>query len=106
MIGPAKVRTGAPGGAFGAAGRALGCAAAALLLVAGCSKLNEDNFSRITPGMTEAAVRDILGPPTEVDSGEMVAAKTTIYRYRSLDGGASVTITFVDRAVAAKTGYF
>ena len=40
------------------------------LLIAGCSKINQENYAKIGPGMSKAEVEALLGEPTEC-SGAM-----------------------------------
>jgi hypothetical protein len=44
--------------------RTLGLLAAGLMLVA-CSKINQENFSRLEAGMTRGEVENLLGKPVE-----------------------------------------
>lgn len=37
----------------------------ALLTLAACSKVNQDNYSKLSAGMTKAEVESLLGSPTE-----------------------------------------
>ncbi|CAD5375363.1 putative lipoprotein [Pseudomonas sp. OF001] len=38
---------------------------ACCLLLAACNKVNQENFSKIRPGMSKAEVEQLLGAPTE-----------------------------------------
>jgi outer membrane protein assembly factor BamE (lipoprotein component of BamABCDE complex) len=82
---------------------------AALLLVVttGCdrnplsgSKLTLDNYNQITPGMSKAQVERILGPPTKVESKDMILFHKTTYRYE--DGKNFAIITFKNDEVESK----
>lgn len=39
--------------------------AALLLLLVGCNKINQDNYSKLKAGMTKAQVETLLGGPSE-----------------------------------------
>ena len=71
-----------------------------LLLVAmtGCdrnpltgSKLTLDNYNKITTGMSKAQVQQILGPPTKVETKDMILFHKTTYRYEHGDKFAIIT---------------
>jgi len=46
------------------------------LLIAGCSKINQENYAKIGPGMSKAEVEALLGEPTEC-SGAMGVSSCT-----------------------------
>ncbi len=48
----------------------------ACLLMAGCSKINQENYAKIGPGMSKAEVEALLGEPTEC-SGAMGVSSCT-----------------------------
>ncbi len=48
----------------------------ACLLMAGCSKINQENYAKIGPGMSKAEVQALLGEPTEC-SGAMGVSSCT-----------------------------
>ena len=75
-------------------------AAALLLILAACSKVNQENFARIQSGMTEQEVFAILGAPTESTSRELLGITGTSARWAS--GDAEITIRFVGGKVATK----
>ena len=82
-------------------------AAFALLSLGGCSrgglsgsKLTSANYDQITLGMGKAQVEDILGPPTTVDTKDMVIFKKTTYRYEN--GKRFAMITFKNDEVDSK----
>lgn len=64
------------------------------------SKLTSANYDQITMGMSKAQVETILGPPTTVDSKDMVIFKKTTYRYE--DGARFAMITFKNDEVDGK----
>ena len=82
-------------------------AALALTLLGGCSrnvlsgsKLTSANYDQITLGMSKAQVENILGPPTSIDSKDMVIFKKTTYRYE--DGKKFAIVTFKNDQVDSK----
>jgi outer membrane protein assembly factor BamE (lipoprotein component of BamABCDE complex) len=79
----------------------------ALLVLAGCnrnpltgSKLTLDNYNLITTGMSKAQVEKILGPPTTMETKDMIIFKKTTYRYE--DGKNFAMITFKNDEVDSK----
>ena len=74
-------------------------AAAAILLAAlvGCdripgSKLTLANYNQLTTGMSKAQVQEILGPPTSMETKNMVLFEKTTYRWE--DGKKFAMTTF------------
>jgi outer membrane protein assembly factor BamE (lipoprotein component of BamABCDE complex) len=66
------------------------------------SKLTPSNYDQITAGMTKAQVEGILGPPTTVETKEMVIFKRTTYRYE--DGKKFAMFTFKNDELDSKEG--
>jgi outer membrane protein assembly factor BamE (lipoprotein component of BamABCDE complex) len=64
------------------------------------SKLTLDNYNKITTGMTKAQVEQILGPPTSIETKDMLIFKKTIWRYE--DGKKFAMITFKNDEVDGK----
>jgi hypothetical protein len=78
--------------------------AAALLFVAvlaGCSKVTQENFGRIDQGMQERDVLSLLGSPTESSSVDVLGVSGTTSRWVGRD--AEITIRFVNGKVALKS---
>ena len=78
--------------------------AAALVFVAvlaGCSKVTQENFGRIDQGMQERDVLSLLGSPTESSSVDVLGVSGTTSRWVGRD--AEITIRFVNGKVATKT---
>ncbi|MGB9474265.1 MAG: outer membrane protein assembly factor BamE [Candidatus Udaeobacter sp.] len=80
-----------------------------LLVTVGCnrsvvtgSRLTLSNYDQITTGMTKAQVERILGPPTTVETKEMVIFKKTTYRYE--DGKKFAMFTFKNDELDGKEG--
>jgi len=74
---------------------------AALLLLAACSRVTQDNFAKIQDGMTEQEVAAILGSPAESSSGSVLGISGTSSKWTGSD--AVITIQFVNGKVALKT---
>jgi outer membrane protein assembly factor BamE (lipoprotein component of BamABCDE complex) len=79
----------------------------AILVLAACnrnaltgSKLTLDNYNQITTGMNKAQVEKILGPPTSMETKDMLIFKKTIWRYE--DGQKFAQITFKNDEVDSK----
>jgi len=75
------------------------------LSVAGCnllssSRLTLGNYDKITVGMSKAQVEKILGPPTSVETKDMLIFKKTTYRYE--DGKNFAMVTFKNDEVDGK----
>ena len=70
------------------------------LLLAGCSKITQDNFARISDEMTEQEVAAILGKPTESSSTSLVGITGTASRWA--DKEAVITVRFVNGKVVLK----
>ena len=80
---------------------------AAVLALANCnrnplsgSKLTPANYDQITTGMSKTQVENILGPPTSMETKDMVIFKKTTYRYE--DGKKFAMITFKNDEVDGK----
>ena len=64
------------------------------------SKLTLANYDQITLGMSKAQVETILGPPTSIDSKDVLIFKKTTFRYE--DGKKFAIITFKNDEVDSK----
>jgi len=73
----------------------------AVLLLAACSKVTQENFSRIRDGMSEPEVRALLGEPTESSSTQILGISGTSSRW--VAGDTVVTVRFVNGKVALKS---
>jgi outer membrane protein assembly factor BamE (lipoprotein component of BamABCDE complex) len=62
------------------------------------SKLTLANYNQITPGMSKAQVEQILGPPTKVETKDMVLFHKTTFE----DGQKFAIITFKNDEVESK----
>ena len=59
-------------------------------------------YDQITTGMTKAQVERILGPPTTVETKDMMIFKKTTYRYE--DGKKFAMFTFKNDELDSKEG--
>jgi hypothetical protein len=82
---------------------------ASLLVTVSCdrsvvtgAKLTPSNYDQITTGMTKAQVERILGPPTTVETKDMVIFKKTTYRYEA--GKKFAMFTFKNDELDTKEG--
>lgn len=73
---------------------------AAGLLAACNSKLTQENFARVEPGMTQQQVTAILGEPTESSSIGIGTLSGTSSTWT--DGKTTISIQFVNDKVQAK----
>ncbi len=69
---------------------------------AGChgKRLTRANVDEVSKGMSRKQVESILGPPTSVDSTNLLVTKKVTYSYQQ--GGESVTIVFFNDEVSSK----
>ena len=81
--------------------RALLAACAAVLALSGCTyyvpppgyyPATPANYDQVTLGMSKAQVEKILGPPTTMETKDMIIFKKTTYRYE--DGKNFAMVTF------------
>jgi hypothetical protein len=75
--------------------------AMAAIAIAGCSRVNQENFLKIQEGMTEEEVISILGRPTESSSVNILGVSGTASRWVS--GDTVITVRFVNGKVALKS---
>ncbi|HUG76477.1 MAG TPA: outer membrane protein assembly factor BamE [Burkholderiales bacterium] len=71
------------------------------IALAACSRVTQENFSRVQEGMTEQEVIAILGEPTESNSVTVLGVSGTVARWEG--GGAVITVRFVNGQAALKT---
>jgi hypothetical protein len=76
------------------------CAFLALLALAACSKVSQENFGKIHDGMSEQEVQGILGSPTESSSVSVLGLSGTSSRWATKD--AVITVQFVNGKVRLK----
>jgi outer membrane protein assembly factor BamE (lipoprotein component of BamABCDE complex) len=76
--------------------------AAAVLVFGAChgKRITKANVDEVSNGMSQKEVESILGPPTSVDSTNLLVTKKVTYTYRQ--GNESVTIVFFNNEVASK----
>jgi hypothetical protein len=73
----------------------------AAVLIAGCSRVTQENFLKVQEGMSEAEVIAILGEPTESNSVNLLGVSGTSSRW--LARGAVISVQFVNGKVALKS---
>lgn len=73
-----------------------------LIALASChgKRLTRANVDQVSNGMTRKQVESILGPPTSVDSTNLLVTKKVTYAYHQ--GDESVTIVFFNDEVSSK----
>jgi hypothetical protein len=71
---------------------------ALLLLLAACTKVTQENYSKIREGMTEPEVQAILGSPSESSTTTVLGISGTSSRWVS--GDTVISIRFVNGKVA------
>jgi len=64
------------------------------------SKLTPANYDQVTLGMSKAQVEKILGPPTTMETKDMIIFKKTTYRYE--DGKKFAIVTFKNDEMDSK----
>jgi len=74
---------------------------AAVLLLAACSRVNQENFAKIRDGMSEQEVTAILGSPAESSSSSILGVSGTSSKWTG--GDATITIRFVNGKVALRS---
>jgi outer membrane protein assembly factor BamE (lipoprotein component of BamABCDE complex) len=76
--------------------------AAALFAFGACrgKRLTKANVDEVSNGMSRKQVESILGPPTSVDSTNLLITKKVTYIYQQ--GNESVTIVFFNDELASK----
>jgi hypothetical protein len=74
---------------------------AAVLLLAACSKITQENFGRIQDGMSEQEVHAALGPPTSSSSVQILGVSGTHSLWEG--GDAVISVRFVNGKVATKS---
>lgn len=62
--------------------------------------LTKANVDEVTEGMSKKQVESILGPPTSMDTTDLLLLKKTTYVYKQ--GNDTITIVFKDDKVASK----
>jgi hypothetical protein len=75
---------------------------AVLFSFSGChgQRLTRANVDEVSKGMSRKQVESILGPPTSIDSTNLLITKKVTYTY--LQGNESVTIVFFNDEVSSK----
>ena len=70
--------------------------------LSGChgKRLTKANVAEVTDGMSRKQVESILGPPTSIDSTDLLIMKKITYSYQQ--DHESVTIVFINDKVTSK----
>jgi outer membrane protein assembly factor BamE (lipoprotein component of BamABCDE complex) len=76
----------------------------AVVALAACAKLTQDNLEKVHNGMTTDEVKAILGEPTSSSSGSFLGQSGTEYLYHT--DKSDVKIDFVNDKVIATQGSF
>ena len=76
-----------------------------LLLALGVScspgkRIDKANVDEVEEGMSKKQVESILGPPSAIDTTDLILLKKTTYTYRQ--GQDTVTVVFKDDKVQSK----
>jgi hypothetical protein len=66
------------------------------------SKLTLTNYNQVTDGMTKAQVERIMGPPSTIETKDVLVFKKTTYRYE--DGSKFALFTFKNDQLDTKQG--
>ena len=76
--------------------------ATAVLAFGACQgkRLTKANVDEVSNGMSQIEVESILGPPTSVDTTNLLVTKKVTYIYRQ--GNEAVTIVFFKNEVTSK----
>jgi len=82
--------------------RLFSLATAAGLVLGSChpDRITKANVDAVAEGMSKKQVESILGPPTSIDTTDLIVMKKTTYVYRQ--GHGTVTIVFNDDKVQSK----
>ncbi len=73
----------------------------ALLLLAACSRVTQENFAKVQDGMSEQEVAAILGSPAESSSTSVLGISGTASKW--VGGDAVITMHFVNGKLALKS---
>ena len=73
----------------------------ALLLLAACSKITQENFAKVQDGMSEPEVTTLLGSPTSSSSVQVLGISGTHSLWEGSD--AVISVRFVNGKVATKS---
>jgi hypothetical protein len=88
---------------FGRHSRALAFASLLTFAISACNSsktITKANVDEVVDGMSKKQVESILGPPSTIDTKDLVLLKKTTYVYAQ--GKESVTIVFKDDKVQSK----
>ena len=77
------------------------CTFVALVLLAACSKVTQENFAKIQDGMSEQEVQALLGKPGESSNITVLGLSGTSSRWTADEG--TIAVQFVNGKVRAKS---
>jgi hypothetical protein len=75
--------------------------AVSFVCLVACSKITQENFSKVQEGMPEQEVVALLGTPSESNSVNVLGISGTTSRW--VAGDSAITVRFVNGKVALKT---
>ena len=75
--------------------------ALALVALAACAKITEENFNKVRDGMSEQEVLALLGTPTESSSVSVLGISGTASKWVAKD--TVITVQFVNGKVRGKS---
>ena len=81
--------------------RTLAFALALAVAASACSKINEENFTKVREEMSEQEVLSLLGTPTESSSISVLGVSGTASKWVAKD--AVITVQFVNGKVRGKS---
>ena len=67
---------------------------AVLVLLAACSKITAENYSKVSTGMSRAEVVALIGEPTQTESGSVLGIKGETATWQ--DGKITINAQFVN----------
>ena len=87
-----------------AAARTAGVILLSFMIIACGKSLTNENLLRVKNGMTEKQVKEILGQPAKIESGEVLGLRGSTFLYEK--GKTKVQINFINDSVVSKSGNF
>ena len=81
-------------------------AVAAIVMVAGCSKVTRDNFAKVKSDMTTKEVEAILGPPTTSKTITVPIINIEGTEYSYVHEKSTITLQFVNDKLVRKDAIF
>ena len=72
-----------------------------LLLLSGCSKVDQAHFDQIKEGMTLDQVQGVLGKPTTSDTANLMGFSTTQAQWKN--GDTTINATFTNNTLLVRS---